>query len=104
MSKKTDLGLAALGVAVALVTTVGAASAAHHFHGFNHDHRFWPYGGVIEAYPLGGLNSPVNVASAPLPMTPVVAPKFALTCQHSQQIVTVPSEDGGERKIVITRC
>jgi hypothetical protein len=103
MSKKTGLELArALGVAAALVTTVGAASAAHH--GFHHGHGFWPYGGVIEAYPLGGLSSPVNVALAPLPMTPVVAPKLALTCQHSQQIVTVPSEDGGERKIVITRC
>jgi hypothetical protein len=99
------LGLAAaLAVAAALLIPAGAASAAHHFHGSHHRHGLWPYGGAVEAYSLGELVTPVSVASAPLPMTPVVAPKLSLTCHYSRDTVTVPSEDGGTRQITITRC
>lgn len=31
-------------------------------------------------------------------------PPFALSCQHSEETKTVPSEDGGTREIKITRC
>jgi hypothetical protein len=31
-------------------------------------------------------------------------PPRKLTCQRSQQIVTVPSDEGGTRQITITRC
>jgi hypothetical protein len=99
------VGLAALGVAAALLLPAGGAVAAHHHHGFaHHRHNDASYGGVIEAYPFGGYVSPVSVVAAAPPMTPLIAPVFGLTCHHSQQIVTVPSEDGGERKITITRC
>jgi hypothetical protein len=34
----------------------------------------------------------------------VVAPPRALTCQRTEQVVTVPAEEGGTRDIKITRC
>jgi hypothetical protein len=100
-------GIAGLGVAAALLFPVDIAASAPHFHGFGHHqhHRgLAPFGGVIANYPLGGTIEPDSVAPAPIQVIQVVAPLPALSCQHSQQTVTVPSDGGGERKITITRC
>jgi hypothetical protein len=37
-------------------------------------------------------------------LDPYLPPAASLTCQRSREIVTVPSETGGERQIVVTRC
>ncbi len=101
-------GIAALGVAAALLMPIEFASSAPHFHGSGHHHHqhrgLTSYGGVIANYPLGGTIEPASAAPAPIQVIQVVAPLPALSCQHSQQTVTVPAEGGGERKITITRC
>jgi hypothetical protein len=100
-------GIAGLGVAAALLLPVDIAASAPHFHGFahhRHDRGLTPFGGVVANYPLGGTFEPASAAPAPIQVIQMVAPLPALSCQHSQQTVTVPSEGGGERKITITRC
>jgi hypothetical protein len=37
-------------------------------------------------------------------LDPYLPPAASLTCRRSYEIVTVPSETGGERKIGVTRC
>jgi hypothetical protein len=39
--------------------------------------------------------------SNPPTLTPYVS---ALSCQHHEEVVTVPSEDGGTRQIFVRRC
>jgi hypothetical protein len=63
----------------------------------------WPlYGGVVAVAPDTSDSNmtyeiPQEVAFFP-------EPSRTLSCHYSQQIVTVPSEEGGTRQIAITRC
>jgi hypothetical protein len=80
----------------------GFGVGLHHGHGLHQHHQraFWPYGSTVPAYSLGDSAGPV--ATAPAQVNTVIAP--APRCTHSQEFYTVPSEDGGERKVTITRC
>ena len=63
----------------------------------------WPlYGGVVTAAP----ETSDNMITDATPETVVFVPEptRTLSCQHSREIVTVPSEQGGTRQITITRC
>jgi hypothetical protein len=54
---------------------------------------YWPY----EASNTTGSAPPVFVFVQP-------QPPAAIACSRSQEVVTVPSEDGGTRPITVTRC
>jgi hypothetical protein len=93
----------------------GLGFGAHpiHFRGhFGPAHRNaaygqWPgYGGVVAVAPDASDNTSDNtiVYATPEEVAFVPEPSRMLSCHHSQQIVTVPSEQGGTRQITITRC
>jgi hypothetical protein len=112
-----------LGVVVlALVINVGTAEAVGHggrgghggagwhgsvgWHGSGHRGRYYAggyYGGGYYDTPNYYIE-PVADVSTSQPLSPVIPPSFDLGCHHSQEIITVPSEDGGNRQIKITRC
>jgi len=77
------------------------------FIGFPTHHRrnangYGPYGSVVTDYAYDV--EPVADASTLQSLGPVIPATFALSCHHSEETVTVPSEDGGERQIRIKRC
>jgi hypothetical protein len=80
--------------------------AAHFGLHRGHDHHMrMPYGygyvGPVATYTPGMYAQPVIVVPTSLaPSAPVVVPR----CRHSREIVIVPSESGGERRVTITRC
>jgi hypothetical protein len=95
-SRKIFVGAAAFGVAMALLMPDGASArgmAAHHARIFHH--RLWHYGGWVVGPPAEQFAQPTGTVSSQ-----AAAPH----CTFSRETVTVPSEDGGERKITITRC
>src|SRR5215510_2791105 len=59
-------------------------------------------GGLYAIPPYGFYNN--GDYTQPGPVIFVSQPPIALTCQHSKEIKTVPSESGGTREITITRC
>jgi len=74
----------------------GLVRAQAHIHAFHHHHNrngFWPYGGVVVAQPVSVIPALVGPA---INQTP--------TCTFSRETKAVPSEDGGEKQITITRC
>jgi hypothetical protein len=82
-----------------------------HFRSARHNKNFnqwqwynqWPmYGGLYAIPPYDFYNSG-NYAQ-PGPVVFVSQPPSALSCQHTQEVKTVPSESGGTRNITITRC
>lgn len=84
----------------------GAGFGARSFHSRVHfrAHRYYPlYGGVAASAPY---DAPDFIGSAQLIgiASPPREPARVLTCRHSQETVTVASEDGGTREIRITRC
>jgi hypothetical protein len=93
----TASAAAAFAASLLMPADVAARGFAGHFvHGFHHHHGVRPYGGAVVAYPSGVEMEPVG--SIPLQINP------APHCTHSRETVTVPSEDGGERQVTITRC
>ena len=93
---------AAFGVAAFLFVSANPASAglvaphfnrAFHHHHNQHRNGYWPYGGVVETEPTVVVPALVGPAITQTP-----------ACTYSRDTVTVPSEDGGEKKITITRC
>lgn len=89
----------------------GVHGAATHFHPAGHrgraahHHRAinrWPFYGEIATTPYAFDDA--MTASPPETVVFVREMPDALSCQASQQIVTVPSEDGGVRQITIRRC
>ena len=58
----------------------------------------WPPYGPSYYGASDGLNGDLVEATAP------AEPPVALTCKRSQQIVSVPSWDGGMKEVRITRC
>jgi hypothetical protein len=90
---------AALGPAMLSVEASAKGFGGHsHHHGFGH----WLYGGTVADYALG--DETVGVVSTLRSLGPVAPQSVALSCHHSLEIKTVPSEDGGTRAITITRC
>jgi hypothetical protein len=55
---------------------------------------YWPY--EANNYAIGPTSTPVVLVQP--------QPPAALACQRSQEVVTVPSEEGGTRPITVTRC
>lgn len=80
-----------------------SASARHRFGGPDRYHGGGQYGGGYLDNPIYYVE-PVVDASSSQPLGPAMPPSLSLNCHHSQEIVDVPSEDGGERQITITRC
>lgn len=125
------LTLTLLPTSIALTHTVAQARGAkggghtfggrYHFMGHHHfargfhrrgrrgffrgsDFVQWPlYDGFDIGVPYYESGEPVDYD---LPPTVGYAPRPepALNCDHSLQIVTVPSEEGGTRQVAITRC
>jgi hypothetical protein len=58
----------------------------------------WPPYGPLYYVASGELNGDLVEATA------AAEPPVALTCKRSQQIVSVPSWDGGMKEVRITRC
>jgi hypothetical protein len=104
-------GLTADAFARGDVGGMGVHGGAHafpprgHFH-FAQHHRFfrgdqafglWPWYGYNDApsYPYDDSYSTPQVV-VPEPPTPA--------CQHSEQTITVPSENGGTAQVTILRC
>ncbi len=103
---------------------LGFSAAAFRFPGHFHPGRFHPgrfhaarlnFGRYYGAYNAWGLYGggfalppyePENIMAYPAPETVLFVPELPpkLNCQRSQQIMTVPSEDGGTRQVTITRC
>ena len=68
-------------------------------------HRYgYAYGGFYLGAPAYYGDGHIQVVPAPQILGPVIPPTFVLSCHRSQETVTVPAEDGGSRKIRITRC
>jgi hypothetical protein len=75
-------------------------------------YAYFPYGGFVGAdlssyYPADYSNyyiDPIGAFSTLHLPDPVMPPPPPLSCHHSVETKTVPSEDGGERQITITRC
>lgn len=74
---------------------------------YPYSYGYFPYGGFVGAYlpdyyavddfPVGTVTvTPPIMNMAPSPIGP--------HCKHSEETKTVPSEDGGEKQIRITRC
>jgi hypothetical protein len=105
---------------LALVINVGGADAAGRgsggwhgggsgWHGVGYRGRY--YGGGYFATPYYDYFATpyydierVGDVPALQPLGPAIPATFALSCHRSQEIKTVPSEDGGDRQIKITRC
>ena len=92
-----------------------------HDHFLRHDHNmlapyaaygYLPYGGFngadLSGYTMSDYSNyftnPVALFSMLRMLDPAIRPAMAPTCKHSVETKTVPSEDGGERTITITRC
>jgi hypothetical protein len=67
------------------------SSIHHHQRAFD----FGPYGGIVAIYTPD--NELVGDVSTPQELDPVIPAAFVLSCHHSQEIKTVPSEEGGTR-------
>jgi hypothetical protein len=74
--------------------------SAHHFRPFRHHRAFtqWPL------YGYGYYDDDATTYSAPVTIVRVPEPPRAVGCQHSEQTVTVPSENGETRQVTIMRC
>jgi len=67
----------------------------------------------LNAFPYGGYFAgvaPSSYYTEPVTIPPLQAREFppdpprVLTCQRSQETITVPAAGGGERQVRITRC
>jgi hypothetical protein len=96
----------------------GLQVAHRHFPRHNHRafapnaYQYMPYGDVTGA-DLSGLytpdfsnyfTNPVGLFSMLRLMDRAIPRSAPLSCKHSVETKKVPSEDGGERTITITRC
>ena len=110
----------ALGLVILLHAPFEAAAKSragglgvHHGGSHSHQHggfRSHRHGG-LQHRPLHGYVStapyygPDYFGEAPLQMFVAPSePPHSLDCKRSQSTVTVPSEDGGTRQIIVTRC
>jgi hypothetical protein len=79
-------------------------SVHHHFRLARHHRGFglWPLYGYYD-WPPYTLDDAMTY-STPDPVVLAPEPPRAVGCQHSQQTVTVPSENGEPRQVTIIRC
>ena len=99
-AKSGGAGLGARSSLTAKPTLLTRPPVLHHRRAFNRG----PLGGIV-----AGVAPYYYIAAAgdvPLleGLDPPPPPPRVLSCRRSQETVTVPSEDGGERQIRITRC
>jgi hypothetical protein len=79
-----------------------------HFHFVQHNLRFFRNRQAFSAWPgYGYYDAPsyddsMNYSSPQVVVVREPAPRPP--CQHSEQTVTVPSENGGTRQVTILRC
>ena len=78
----------------------GQHLAQHHRHHHHPAIGQWPWYGY---YDLPPYTSDYDMTYS-TPEAVVVAPPPAVGCQHSEQTVKVPSENGGVREVTILRC
>ena len=79
--------------------------SARHHKNFNQWPLYnqWPMYGGLYAIPPYDFYGSGNYVQPGLDVF-VSQPVSALSCQHSKEVKTVPSESGGTRDITITRC
>ncbi|HTT48382.1 MAG TPA: hypothetical protein VMG39_10330 [Pseudolabrys sp.] len=99
----------------------GLSRPFFHGHFLRHDHRahapyagygYLPYGGFVGAdmsdyYGADSysyFSNPIGLFSMLRLLDHAMPAPAPLSCKHSVETKTVPSEEGGERKITITRC
>jgi len=100
-------------------TLLNRQSLWHHRHAYRHSpyrhtYRYSPFGGFGLGYASNFYTpydytpnyfiEPAGDVSLLQRIDPYIPPPPPLSCHHSQETVTVPSEDGGDRQIRITRC
>ena len=105
------LGALLLAPLAVMANAYGLRFGAHSIHSTRHfgsAHRNgaygqWPlYGGIVAVAPDASDN--IMTYAMPEDVAFVPEPSRTLSCHHSQEIVTAPSEQGGTRQITITRC
>jgi hypothetical protein len=98
--------VAALGVAALALLPAGVAArglhGGSHLHASHNHAAYLPYGGPVATYTPGYYPQPIAVV--PVQVNPAPAPAPAPHCVHSRETIVVPAEDGGERRVTITRC
>jgi hypothetical protein len=90
---------------------LGAIKAWHGGKHFAFHHRrafrrapFAPFfTGFVPSY-YGDTVAPFIAEPTVQRIDPQLPPPYHLSCGRSRELVSVPSESGGERKIVVTRC
>jgi hypothetical protein len=83
----------------------GQHLAHHQFRHHRHHHRASPWYGYYDVPSYASdLDMTYSTPETATPETAVVAPTPPAGCQHSEQTVKVPSENGGEREVTILRC
>jgi hypothetical protein len=104
---RQDLAAKARGHGVGVKTSIFTRHylSAHHYrlgrrHGAFGGQPF--FGSLVEVPPYVSDNGPGYAPPAMAVAAP--EPPQALSCHRTQEIVQVPSEEGGTRKITITRC
>ncbi|MCK9918653.1 hypothetical protein MXD81_56970 [Microbacteriaceae bacterium K1510] len=118
--KALGIVVAALSFSVGASQAAGRGGTASGWHaagwrgsGFRQGYRGHPFGGGYYSGYYGGVvadDSAPDVDIQPVyvgptqPSAPLVAPVLSLSCKHSVENVTVPSEAGAVRQIRITRC
>ncbi|HMF22925.1 MAG TPA: hypothetical protein VKG24_12465 [Pseudolabrys sp.] len=77
----------------------------HHHHGFK-DWNNGLYAGYPGYYSMPSYSTdPVSDVTGSVSADPFIPPPQGLRCEHSREVVTVPSAiDGSARQITITRC
>jgi hypothetical protein len=62
------------------------------------------FAGFAPGFYPGDFSAPLIIEPTVQRIDPYLPPPAHLTCHRVREIVVVPSEDGGERRIGITRC
>jgi hypothetical protein len=94
------LGVTALALLPAEVAARGLLRGGGHLHASHNHAAYLPYAGPVATYTPGYYPQPIAVVPAQVYSAPAPAPH----CTHSRETITVPAEDGGERRVTITRC
>ena len=84
----------------------GHFRSAHHHFRFARHHRalgLWPLYGYYDYSPPYPLDDAMTY-SMPETVVPAPEPPPVVGCQHSEQTVTVPTENGKPRQVTIIRC